>query len=67
MFVQLDQAKVRADFMAAARWMRSLPGHNGKLGAVGFCFGGGMCNYLATQLPELQAAVPFYGLSLIHI
>jgi carboxymethylenebutenolidase len=61
LFVQLDQAKVRADFMAAAHWMRSLPGHNGKLGAVGFCFGGGMCNYLATQLPELQAAAPFYG------
>ena len=61
LFVQLDQAKVRADFIAAAGWMRSLPGHNGKLGAVGFCFGGGMCNYLATQLPDLKAAVPFYG------
>ena len=61
LFVQLDQAKIRADFIAAAGWMRGLPGHNGKLGAVGFCFGGGMCNFLATQLPELNAAVPFYG------
>jgi carboxymethylenebutenolidase len=61
LFVKLDQAKVRADFVAATAWMRGLPGHNGRLGAVGFCFGGGMCNYLATQLPDLNAAVPFYG------
>ena len=61
LFVKVDQAKVRADFVAATAWMRGLPGHNGRLGAVGFCFGGGMCNYLATQLPDLNAAVPFYG------
>jgi carboxymethylenebutenolidase len=61
LFVKLDQAKVRADFIAATAWMRGLTGHNGRLGAVGFCFGGGMCNYLATQLPDLNAAEPFYG------
>lgn len=61
LFATLDQAKTRADFLAAATWMRGLPGHNGKLGTVGFCYGGGMCNYLATQLPDLAAAVPFYG------
>jgi carboxymethylenebutenolidase len=61
LFATLDQSKTRADFVAAAQWMRSLPGHNGKLGTVGFCYGGGMANYLATQLPDLAAAVPFYG------
>ena len=60
-FGKLDQAKARADFMAAARAMQALPEGNGKLGVVGFCYGGGMANYLATQLPELRAAVPFYG------
>lgn len=38
-----------------------LPDGNRRVGAVGFCFGGGMVNYLATQAPELAAAVPFYG------
>ncbi len=61
LFATLDQARTRADFIAAAAWMRALPGHNGKLGAVGFCYGGGMCNFLATQLPDLAGAVPFYG------
>lgn len=61
LFATLDQAKARADFVAAAAWMRGLPGHNNRLGAVGFCYGGAMCNHLATQLPDLAAAVPFYG------
>jgi carboxymethylenebutenolidase len=61
LFATLDQAKARADFVAAARWMRTLPGHNGRLGVVGFCYGGAMSNYLATQLPDLAAAVPYYG------
>ncbi len=60
-FAKLDQAKARADFMAAARALLALPEGNGKLGAVGFCYGGGMVNWLATQLPGLAAAVPFYG------
>ncbi len=39
----------------------ALPGGNGKLGAVGFCYGGGVVNMLATRLPALAAGVPFYG------
>jgi carboxymethylenebutenolidase len=61
LFGQLDQAKVRADFVAAAAVLKGLPDGNGKLGAVGFCWGGGIVNFLATRLPDLAAAVPFYG------
>ncbi len=60
-FAKLDGAKTRADFVAAARALLALPEGNGKVGVVGFCFGGGMANYLATQVSELAAAVPFYG------
>ena len=60
-FKQLDQAKTREDFVAAAEYARTLPGGNGRLGAVGFCYGGGMASYLATRLPDLKAAVSFYG------
>jgi carboxymethylenebutenolidase len=60
-FGKLDQAKIRQDFLASAAWARSVAGGNGKLGSVGFCFGGGMVNFLATQVPELVAAAPFYG------
>jgi carboxymethylenebutenolidase len=60
-FGKLDQAKARADFVAATRALLTLPEGNGKVGVVGFCYGGGMANYLATQVPELAAAVPFYG------
>ncbi len=60
-FAKLDQAKTRQDFLAAAQWALTVTGGNGKLGAVGFCFGGGMVNFLATQMPELRAGVPFYG------
>ncbi|MCQ4163625.1 dienelactone hydrolase family protein [Tahibacter harae] len=61
LFGQLDQTRTRADLVAAAKGLAALPQGNGKLGVVGFCYGGGMTNYLATQLPELDAAVPFYG------
>jgi carboxymethylenebutenolidase len=61
LFGKLDQAKTRADFVASARWLQQQPEGNGKIGVVGFCFGGGIANYLATQLPDLAAAVPFYG------
>lgn len=61
LFGKLDGAKTRADFVAATRAMLGFAEGNGRVGVVGFCFGGGMANYLATQLPELAAAVPFYG------
>lgn len=60
-FGKLDQSNARADFVAATRALLALPEGNGKVGVVGFCYGGGMANYLATQVPELAAAVPFYG------
>jgi len=61
LFPKLDQAKTRKDFILAARVLKALPEGNGKVGVVGFCYGGGVANYLATQLPDLAAAVPFYG------
>ena len=61
LFGKLDQAKIRPDFEAASVYAQALPESNGKLGAVGFCYGGGMVNYLATKVPGLRAAVPFYG------
>jgi carboxymethylenebutenolidase len=61
LFAKLDQAKTREDFIAAARYLKGVPGGNGKVGLVGFCWGGGMVNFLATRIPDLGAAVPFYG------
>ncbi len=61
LFGQLDQSKTRQDFIAAANLLSDMPGGNGRMGATGFCYGGSMSNYLATQLPSLDAAVPFYG------
>ena len=61
LFAKLDQTKTREDFVAAAAWLRGVSGANGKLGVVGFCYGGGVSNMLATRVPELVAAVPFYG------
>ena len=60
-FAKLDQAKTREDFLASAAWLRARADGNGKLGAVGFCYGGGMVHWLATRLPDLNAGVPFYG------
>jgi carboxymethylenebutenolidase len=60
-FAKLDQAKTRADFIAAAGYLKGLPECTGKIGAVGFCWGGTMVNMLATRLPDLAASVPFYG------
>jgi len=62
LFGKLDQAKIREDFIAAAAWLKARPECTGKIGAVGFCYGGGMVNYLATRLGgDLSAAVSFYG------
>jgi carboxymethylenebutenolidase len=61
LFPKLDQVKTRADFITSAAYLKALPAGNGKVGVVGFCYGGGISNYLATQLPDLAAAVPFYG------
>jgi len=61
LFPKLDQAKTREDFVAAFAWLKARPETNGKIGTVGFCYGGGMVNFLATRLPELSAGVAFYG------
>ena len=60
-FPKLDQAKTREDFVAALAWLKARPETNGKVGAVGFCYGGGMVNFLATRAPDLGAGVAFYG------
>lgn len=61
-FRQLDQAKTREDFVAAAGFLAARPECTGTIGAVGFCYGGGMVNYLATRLGgDLAAGVAFYG------
>ena len=62
LFPKLDQEKTREDFVAAAAFLKARPECTGKIGAVGFCYGGGMVNYLATRLgSDLAAGVPFYG------
>jgi carboxymethylenebutenolidase len=62
LFGQLDRGKMAEDFLAAATWLKSRPESTGKLGAVGFCFGGGVVNQLAVRMgAELAAGVPFYG------
>jgi carboxymethylenebutenolidase len=61
LFPKLDQAKTREDFVAAAGVLKARPESSGRIGAVGFCYGGGMVNFLATRLPDLGGAVPFYG------
>lgn len=62
LFPTVDREKMTQDFIAAARWLKARPDSNGKLGAVGFCFGGGMVNTLAVRLgADLAAGVPFYG------
>jgi carboxymethylenebutenolidase len=61
LFQKLDQAKTREDFVAAANYLKNRPDSTGRIGVVGFCYGGGIANMLATRLPDLAAAVPFYG------
>jgi carboxymethylenebutenolidase len=62
-FSKLDQTKTREDFLATAQALKKDPRGNGKLGVVGFCYGGGIAHMLATRMPDLDAAVPFYGMS----
>ena len=62
LFGTVDRAKMAEDFIAAARWLKGREDGAGKIGAVGFCFGGGVSNMLAVRLgADLSAAVPFYG------
>lgn len=61
LFQKLDQAKTAEDFVTAAEILKKYPEGNGKVGVVGFCYGGGISNLLATRVPDLGAAVPFYG------
>jgi carboxymethylenebutenolidase len=61
MFKELDTAKIVQDFLAASQFMLKHANSTGKLGAVGFCFGGGVVNQIAVRNPELAAGVPFYG------
>ena len=62
LFMKVDGAKMREDFYAAAMWLKNRPDSTGKIGVVGFCFGGGIVNQLAVRMgPDLAAAVPFYG------
>jgi carboxymethylenebutenolidase len=57
----LDSAKLMEDFVAAAEFLIAQPIATDRVGIVGFCYGGGVCNTVAVRLPALAAAVPFYG------
>jgi len=62
LFQQVDREKMREDLAAAAVYLKNRPDCTGKIGAVGFCFGGGIVNYLAVRMgADLAAGVPFYG------
>jgi carboxymethylenebutenolidase len=62
MFSKVDGKKMAEDFVAAAMWLKSRPDCSGKIGATGFCYGGGVSNTLAVRLgPDIAAVAPFYG------
>ena len=61
LFAKLDAAKRFEDLFAGAGFLKARPECTGKIGAVGFCFGGTTVNALAVRIPDLAAAVPFYG------
>jgi carboxymethylenebutenolidase len=61
LFAQLDQGKTRQDFLSAAGALKWRDDCTGRIGVVGFCYGGGIAQMLATRIPDLGAAVPFYG------
>jgi carboxymethylenebutenolidase len=60
-FREVNGPKMLEDFVASAAWLKARPESNGKIGAVGFCFGGGIVNQLAVRMPDLGAGAPFYG------
>ena len=61
-FQKVDRGKMTEDFIAAARWLKARPDCTGKIGVVGFCFGGGIANTLSVRMgSDLAAAVAFYG------
>jgi len=60
-FREVNGPKMLEDFVAAASWLKSHPQSSGKIGAIGFCFGGGIVNQLAVRMPDLGAGAPFYG------
>jgi carboxymethylenebutenolidase len=61
LFAKQDGKKRIEDLVAGAGALKARPESSGKIGTVGFCFGGGICNLLAVRLPDLAASVPFYG------
>jgi carboxymethylenebutenolidase len=61
MFAKLDPAKRTEDLLAAYDALKARPECNGKIGATGFCFGGGIAGLMATRIPDLKCSVPFYG------
>jgi carboxymethylenebutenolidase len=61
LFATLDGPKRTEDLVAGANFVKTHAESNGRLGAVGFCFGGGICNLFATRMPDLRASVPYYG------
>jgi carboxymethylenebutenolidase len=61
LFSTLEQAKTKEDFLSAANMAKSIAGSNGKIGVVGFCYGGSTASFLATRVADLAAVVSFYG------
>ena len=61
LFATLDQSKTRQDMLASAKALMGRADSTGRVGVVGFCYGGGIAHMLSTQMPELAAAVPYYG------
>jgi carboxymethylenebutenolidase len=61
LFAKLDPVKTLQDFVAAVTYLKSRPDCNGRVAAIGFCYGGGIANMLAVRFPDLAGAVPYYG------